>query len=323
MLATATLWQIIETHATKADKKLAAVAYVTSNDKVGFGKGDTLITDASDKAVADGQTSAKILARAKERGADLYSCDGLHAKVIVLGGWAVIGSANLSHRSESLVEAAWVTNDLEAVNQVTSWINELKKQATPIDDLFLQRIQHIPVNPSTGDEPTCDEPTNDEPTTRDEHRQFLPTDRGWILGVTTLPGEDAAEGQEIINQFLGDSNKDKASNYTPIKIDKRCNFRDQAAVGDLVIQFWHPDTRTQVPDWVYQPVRIQFRQNEAQCTWFVVDAAPKETALTWVKFQWLWRSVTGEGNLWPTDELRLDPPRVLGLHTRWPEAQLH
>ena len=44
-------------------------------------EGDLLITDASDGAIKSGQTSASILARAKDRGADIYSLPGLHAKL--------------------------------------------------------------------------------------------------------------------------------------------------------------------------------------------------------------------------------------------------
>jgi phosphatidylserine/phosphatidylglycerophosphate/cardiolipin synthase-like enzyme len=179
----AELWRTIEEKAQMAREKLAAVAYVTSDDKVCFDKGDTLITDASDESIAGGQTNVEVLARAKGRGADLYSLPGLHAKVMVLGEWAVIGSANLSRRSESLIEAAWVINDHGHVSEVKKWINNLKKQATRIDDIFLQHIRAIPVNRGTSDEPTA----------RVEQHEISLTDRGWILRAS---GRNEGSGTE-------------------------------------------------------------------------------------------------------------------------------
>jgi hypothetical protein len=81
-----TLWKTITALARKAGVKRAAVAYVSSDDLVQFGDGDLLVTVASDAAVAAGQTDAEVLARAKERGADLYSLAGLHTKVLLLDG---------------------------------------------------------------------------------------------------------------------------------------------------------------------------------------------------------------------------------------------
>lgn len=90
------LWTELHRLATKNRPRLAAVAYVTSDEKVKFGKGDTLVCDATDTAIKLGQTSAIVLRQAHDRGAQLFSSPGLHAKVFLLGRVAVIGSANLS-----------------------------------------------------------------------------------------------------------------------------------------------------------------------------------------------------------------------------------
>jgi hypothetical protein len=64
--------------------KTAVVAYVSSDAIVPFGAGDTLVTDATDEAIGSGQTRARVLRDALARGAEIYSCPNLHAKVILL-----------------------------------------------------------------------------------------------------------------------------------------------------------------------------------------------------------------------------------------------
>jgi hypothetical protein len=71
------LWSTIKRLAKRATTKRAAVAYITSDEFVKFADGDVLITDASEPAIASGQTNAKVLARAFKRGAELYSLRGL------------------------------------------------------------------------------------------------------------------------------------------------------------------------------------------------------------------------------------------------------
>src|SRR6266576_3458871 len=90
------LWGEIQRLALKSKTKRAAIAYVTTDKYLKFGKGDVLVVDASDAAIACGETSAAVLKQAYKRGAELYSSDRLHAKFILLDHVAVVGSANLS-----------------------------------------------------------------------------------------------------------------------------------------------------------------------------------------------------------------------------------
>lgn len=53
------LWPTIRKLAHKAAVRRAAVAYVTSDEILRFTEGDVLVTDASDHAIAAGQTSAR------------------------------------------------------------------------------------------------------------------------------------------------------------------------------------------------------------------------------------------------------------------------
>lgn len=142
------LWHQLRDLARKARTRVAAVAYVTDSDAVPFGNGDLLVVDASDASIAGGSTSANALARLFERGVRLYSLKGLHAKVYVLDGAAIVGSANLSSMSQDhLAEAALLTTEPAAVEKARRHIKELAARAGPaIDEAFVRRIGQIPVD---------------------------------------------------------------------------------------------------------------------------------------------------------------------------------
>lgn len=145
------LWPQLERFSAECHLKRAAVAYVTTDEHIQFGEGDLLVVDASDSAVAGGQTDALVIERAFERGARLFSVAGLHAKVIMFDGIVSIGSANLSLRSrESLVEASWVSDDVESAEQAEAFLQDVLARALPIDLAFVERIKRIEVQPRFG-----------------------------------------------------------------------------------------------------------------------------------------------------------------------------
>src|SRR5689334_17400355 len=122
-------WIRVAAVAKKAQFRQAAIAYVTS-DLIGFQPSDLLITDASPHAIACGDTSAKVLQTLASRNVLLYSCPGLHAKVLLLGDIAVIGSGNMSASSaDVLVEAGIMTNSTIAASGIASFIEQLKQQS--------------------------------------------------------------------------------------------------------------------------------------------------------------------------------------------------
>lgn len=86
-------------------------------------KGSRLVVDASERAVASGQTCPADLSKVLKRGVTIYSVPNLHAKVFVFGRVAYIGSTNVSGRSEShLVEAAIRTTDHGAVQAAGKFV---------------------------------------------------------------------------------------------------------------------------------------------------------------------------------------------------------
>ena len=84
-----------------------------------------IVVDASERAVASGQTCPADLLKLLKRGVTIYSVPNLHAKVFVLGRAAFIGSTNVSSRSAShLIEAVIRTTEPSAVRAARLFVQE-------------------------------------------------------------------------------------------------------------------------------------------------------------------------------------------------------
>ena len=145
-IETVKLWAKIEKLGKEAKQKMAAVAYVSYDTVLKFGKGDVLVCDASDKQVACGATSARVLADALARGAKLYSLTDLHAKLFVFDDHVVISSTNVSNSSLILHEAGVISNAATLCKQAATEINRLKASSERIDQAFVNRILKIEVD---------------------------------------------------------------------------------------------------------------------------------------------------------------------------------
>ena len=151
-LESAALGRIVSDLARSSARRVAAVAYVSDDSGVRFRRGDLLIVDASEKAIRAGQTSATVLKRAVLAGAEVWSRPGLHAKVLVCGNTAIVGSANLSAAAaEPLREAAVVSDDAPLVEQVHKLIESYKRRALRLSKQAVSELEKIEVDrPSFG-----------------------------------------------------------------------------------------------------------------------------------------------------------------------------
>jgi hypothetical protein len=305
-----TLWKTIKQLAKKARVKRAAVAYITSDEVVQFGNEDILVTDASDAAIAAGQTDAEVLARAKERGAELYSLDSLHTKVMLLDGVAVIGSANLSASSaNSLVEAAWVSDSPAAVAMVGSLVEQLAGYAEPINDAFIERIRKIAVAKKfigAGKKPTV--------------KIKLAAHQTWIVGVHELFKDFPEEANAIAEgETIADARRTRErSSVGWIRWTGNSTFRNNAQKGHSIIQIWSKHNAKR-PEAVYRHAPILHRQDEARCTRFYVEsfANAEETTLTWGQFRKLLNQVDLPAKIGPTSARSVSERHAEALFTLW------
>ena len=143
-ILTGNIWKQVAHLARAAKRRLAAVAYVTTDGHIGFKRNDILICDASDRAIKTGETSAPLLQALARKGVEIRSRPDLHAKAAVFGQHALVGSCNLSIASaEDLTDLALLTDRKQIVAQATAFIHALRESSEEIDDDFLRRILKI------------------------------------------------------------------------------------------------------------------------------------------------------------------------------------
>jgi len=140
------VWSQISKELKSAKRRMAAVAYVTSQRYLKLVRNDVLVCDASDIAIKSGQTSARLLQSLLRRGVEVWSKPGLHSKVSVFGKYALIGSSNLSASSEdNLTELSLLTDRGQVVSQVSAFVHGLREVSDRVDREFVHRILAIPV----------------------------------------------------------------------------------------------------------------------------------------------------------------------------------
>ena len=133
------VWQMLDSFGRRG-KKILAVAYVSDARGFRFSKGDEIITDASRKAIASGQTSARVLLDAGRNGVRVFSLDNLHAKIFLASRVVIVGSTNLSASSRKLNEAAIVTSAPLVIAGTRRYLQFLRKQAKY---LSIEKLEHL------------------------------------------------------------------------------------------------------------------------------------------------------------------------------------
>ena len=115
-------------------------------------QGSRLVVDASERAVASGQTCPRDLLVLLRRGVTIYTVPNLHAKLFVLPRAAYVGSANASrHSAGRLLEALLRTTDPAAVRSAREFVRSLcLHQLTPTTLRTLSRLYRPPRVPGGG-----------------------------------------------------------------------------------------------------------------------------------------------------------------------------
>jgi len=145
-----------------------AVAYFSAGASrlLPLAEGSRLVVDASERAVASGQTCPADLLKLVKDDVAVFSVSNLHAKVFLIGRSAYIGSANVSGRSASLLlEAVVRTNEHSAVRAARSFVRKCcVRQLTP---KVLERLGSYTVRrTSPAARGTNDEKTQQRPSAR-------------------------------------------------------------------------------------------------------------------------------------------------------------
>jgi len=274
-IITGDIWKQARPYAKVARRRLVAVAYVTTDGRIGFQKNDVLICDASDRAIRGGETSVQLLRSLHRKGVELRSRPDLHAKVAVLGRHALIGSCNLSAASaEDLTELALLSDRKQVVAQASAFIHALRETSEEIDDYFIRRVLKIKVH---------------HPRRRGSKRKAQPTRLGrkvWLVSVNQIAEDSFPKEQPFVEkaeQKATDLVADKDSTISWIRWTGKARFRAMASPGDMVIQIWKPLSGKRVT--VFGPCPILYRQDVAHWTRFYLSEPEDCESLPWERFK--------------------------------------
>jgi hypothetical protein len=266
------LWAILSARSAGHRRIRAAIAYVTT-PHLAFREGDLLVCDASDEAIKGGLTSASLLRSFFGQRAEVYSFDGLHAKVAIIDDEALIGSANLSENAGvGTCEAVLLTDDLQIVALIQGFIETVKHEAEPVNEEFLQRIEALPV-------------TRNRSMTRKSKKTInVGRSRVWLIATVPLSNRIAKAEEEFDQAGMKEAEaRITKSGYEAYSIrwTGKSRFRAEAKSGDVVIVVHTEKRGKRKYIRVYQPSAILYRQEGEKWTRFFLQVATERTCYLW------------------------------------------
>ncbi|MET4085614.1 hypothetical protein [Bradyrhizobium sp. S3.5.5] len=267
------IWTVARKLAQGSPVRKLAIAYVTE-DRVGLRKGDILVCDASDRMIRMGQTDAKLLKRLHKDGVAIHSVPGLHAKVMLFGKHAIVGSANMS--GSRLTEAAAVTDRTVITSGIASFIAQLAKPETELEGPDIARLCGIEVIRNGG---------------RGGPKKLHPMKRlgstTWIVGTHELVRDPSAAERKHIGRAMADLNRRHAStkdDYDWIQWSKGNKLADECREGDTIISIWSP--RKKGRRHVTRGLPVLLKRNEPQfCRFYIGDPVKDGDTVSWTAFK--------------------------------------
>lgn len=280
------LWGVVRAQARKAQRRRAAIAYVT-RDLVGFRKADALVVNASEQSIACGDTDAKVLRILRRKGVLVYHCADLHAKVLQLDDVAVIGSSNMSTSSASgLVEAAVMTDHSSVVSGVASLIEQLIGQSDELDDLRITQLCKIKVVRRGG---------RGGALHKRRVTKLAPLgSRTWLIGIRELVRDPPPDEQRMIARAakaLRAQAKSEEDDPDWVRWSGRGRLPRECREGDSLIRIWR-SSGAKRPSAVLRVTPVLLKQKATKWTRFYLgEAAGRYQQVKWGVFRRLMKDL--------------------------------
>lgn len=282
-------WTEVRRLANKVNLRKAAIAFVTQ-DLIGFRGGDVLIVNASEDRIRCGDTDAQLLQTLDGKNVEIYSCSDLHAKVLLLDGHAVIGSANMSQASKNLwIEACLVTDQSTVVAGVASFIEQLLDgRSTRLKTTDIRNLCRIKV----------ERRRNGGMTNRRTRKISQLGQRMWLLSA--VPCEDYPDSEESqIDSAIANLGISR-DNLEWIRLSDQSRIQKECREGDVVVQMWR-SSFSSTRCTVYPPMPVLLKQATKGWTRFYFPAPGRKCrTMTWRQFTALLNKVGYNRQVKPT-----------------------
>jgi len=303
------IWKEIGKRAKTANRRKAAIAYVT-RDQIGFKAGDVLVVDASKKAIASGQTDAPQLRELSRKGVAIYSQEGLHAKVLLLGTYSVVGSANMSGSSGDLIEAAVISDSAVVASGIDSFIVQHATKKARLKSAHIEVLCKIEVvRTGWGRGGKESKPK----------RRIRPLgNRTWIVGVKEILRDPPTSEQKYIdraNAVLNERLDGTEEEFEWIRWGKSDVFAKRCREGDTLIRIYNKRNGTRR---VSCSIPVLLKRNEPKWTRFYLGERPKKSDhISWTKFQVILRRIQYVRKVGPHSIQQLEPEIADLLQAQW------
>jgi hypothetical protein len=273
-LLTGNIWNQIAPKVRRRGRRLAAIAYVSDADFLRLKKNDVLVCDASDPIIKSRGTSVKALRTYLDAGVLLYNRPNLHAKVVVFGPHALIGSCNLSSWSATrLHEAAMLSTRPSIRSQALAFIYGARESGQEIDRSFIARISKIKL-----DKPAF------VPRPKGQTRKVL-GNRFWVISSVPLAEDSYADERALVAQAEKEAESRLTERDTEVdwvRWTGRSQFRALAKPGDTVMEI-HRVSKNRAQ--VYQPAPILVRQARPKWTRIYYEVPTNCPYVPWNEFE--------------------------------------
>jgi hypothetical protein len=305
------LWPTISKHSKAAKSTRAAISHFTSAAYLHFNAGDVLIVDASNHAIAKGQTSAKTLSHLHGEGVRIFSCPNLHAKVLTCDAIAFVGSANASESSvKDLIEGVLMTDDSHAVSAANAFIEQIKIQSHLIDSPFVARILEIKVLP------------RDTYTGPGRKKIDVSGERTWLVNATDVEDGDYADEESDVETAKEGlvANSPNLEDISWTRWIGKSRFRQLARPADNLILISKSPGEKDQPYEVFPPLAVLHRQDVGIWTriYQTDDLTGKLKPLTWRQFLKLWKKAALKGLPTPHSMREVSKVEAETLRALWP-----
>lgn len=306
---TSDIWQEVKKQAAKATNRKAAIAYVTK-DLIGFTAGDVLIVDASERAIRLGQTDAPLLRELNENGITIHSHAGLHSKVILLGPYAIVGSANMS--GSGLIETSIITDSPVITSGVASFIQQYSTPRSRLSRRHISALCRIKVV------------RNGWINKRLKQKPKAIRRLGgstWIIGVKEILRNPPAREQERIDRSqkklkLHHGWDEDEEDYGWIRWGKKSKFSKECREGDTLIQIFN--TKNGKRRYVTRRLPVLLKVPEPNCIRFYIgDAVRAGDEKNWSSFQRILKAVKYPKEVRPFSVQQLDQDIADLIDKKW------
>lgn len=301
------IWREVERRAQKVTCRKAAIAYVT-RDLIGLRTGDVLITDASKRAIRSSQTDARLLYKLFANGVTIYNHEGLHSKVILLGRYAVVGSANMS--GSGMTEVSIITDNPNITSGIASFIAQLSTPSSKLTKERVEALLKIKVIRIRWQNP------------RGQMRAKKIRPLGnttWIIGVNHMVRSPPTKEQPYIDRATRDLNDRFGSeneDYGWIRWGKRDRFAKECREGDTLIEICNH--RGSPRRSVTRRLPVLLKRNEPNCIRFYIGDSQRDSdQITWSRFQRILKKVEYPRRVRPHSVQPLDPEIAGMIDRKW------